>query len=168
MKVLVAYATKYGSTQGVAERIAATLTADGQDVDIAMIGAPGDLAPYDAFVIGSGIFGFHWMKPAARFLRERREILTRRPVWLFSVGPLGPKQAHPLKPRDYNENSEAVDARGHAIFYGAMNVLRLKGADRLMGAMFKSMQGDFRDWEAIESWAHSIARELAPRPVPAG
>ena len=168
MKVLVAYATKYGSTRGVAERIAGTLTAEGLDVDISPVEATGDIARYDAYVIGSGVFAFHWMKPAARFLRDHSATLTSRPVWLFSVGPLGPKQESPLKPRDYDENTAAAGARGHQIFYGAMDVLKLKGADRLLRPMFKSTQGDFRDWAAIEDWSRSIARELAPETAALG
>jgi len=54
------------------------------------------------------------------------------------------------------------------IFYGAMDVLKLKGADRLLRPMFKSTQGDFRDWAAIEDWSRSIARELAPETAALG
>jgi len=165
MRILIAYATKYGSTKGIAERIAAKLTDEGLDVDIetvesASIETAGDLAQYDAFVIGSAVFAAHWMKPAARFIRDFSQLLASRPVWLFSVGPLGPKQAAPMKPRDFDENTAAVGAREHRVFYGAMDVARLRGADRLLSLMFKSTQGEFRDWDEIESWAMSIAREL--------
>ena len=34
MKILVAYATRHGATQGIAERIAQTLEADGLDVTL--------------------------------------------------------------------------------------------------------------------------------------
>jgi len=53
MPVLVAYANKHGSTQGIAERIAAILRASGFEVDLASAEDAGDPAGYDAFVSGS-------------------------------------------------------------------------------------------------------------------
>lgn len=162
MRVLVTYATRYGSTQGIAERIAAVLTGEGLTVHLAPVNGARDLEGYDAFVIGSAVFAFHWMKPAVKYVHEHRKLLASRPVWLFSVGPLGPKQAQPLKPRDYDDNTAAAQARDHRIFYGAMDISKLRGPDRLFSRMFKSVQGDFRDWETIEAWAKKIAHELVP------
>jgi len=65
MPVLVAYATKHGSTQGIAERIAATLRAGRLDVDLEQVTAAVDPACYEAFVIGSAVYAFRWMKPAS-------------------------------------------------------------------------------------------------------
>jgi menaquinone-dependent protoporphyrinogen IX oxidase len=48
-----------------------------------------DPVGYDAAVIGSAAYYFHWMKPATEFVCRNRDTLTSRPVWLFSSGPLG-------------------------------------------------------------------------------
>lgn len=161
MNVLVAYATKYGSTRGVAERIAGTLGAAGIDTAAQPIEEAHDVTDFDAFVIGSAVYAFHWLKPALRFVENQRT-LAARPVWLFSVGPLGPKTGPPPKaPSDYEHLSGIAGARGHAIFYGALDVAMLRGADRLSGQFMKSFNGDWRDWQEIEAWAAKIAQELA-------
>ena len=91
MRVLVAYASRYGATQGIAERIAATLRQQGIEATVEGAERAGDPAGYDAAVIGSAAYYFHWMKPAAKFVRSNAESLASRPVWLFSSGPLGTK-----------------------------------------------------------------------------
>jgi menaquinone-dependent protoporphyrinogen oxidase len=62
-----------------------------------------------------------------------------------------------------------VNPREHRIFFGALDRSIVDGsalgfAERLIA---KTMvpEGDYRDWEAIESWAASIARELARVPA---
>src|SRR3974377_2550233 len=89
MRVLVAYASKHGSTQGIAERIAAILRGSGLEVDLAAAEDAGDPAGYDAFVIGSAVYASRWMAPASEFIRHNGALMTDRPVWLFSVGPVG-------------------------------------------------------------------------------
>ena len=51
MSILVLYASKHGATQGIAERIAVTLTASGQRVQVHSVQDAGALDGYDAFVI---------------------------------------------------------------------------------------------------------------------
>ena len=64
MHVLVAYASRYGATQGIAERIAAALRKQGLTAVVEAAEQAGDPASYDAAVIGSSIYMFHWMKQA--------------------------------------------------------------------------------------------------------
>ena len=80
MSVLVVYASKHGATRG----IAAGLRTAGCQADVRPVQDAGDLAAYDAFVIGSAAYEFHWRKEATEFVRRNREVLAARPVWLFS------------------------------------------------------------------------------------
>ncbi|MFI5248132.1 MAG: flavodoxin domain-containing protein, partial [Nitrospirales bacterium] len=89
MRVLVVYASRYGATQEIAERIAATLREQGLETTVQPARNSNDPAGYDAAVIGSAAYYFHWMKPATEFVRRNSVTLTSRPVWLFSSGPLG-------------------------------------------------------------------------------
>ena len=95
MKVLVAYASKYGSTKGIADFIGERLRQDGVVVDVKDVEEVRSLAGYDAFVIGSALYMFHWMKEAKQFVSKNRAVLANHPVWLFSSGPVGtqPKDA---------------------------------------------------------------------------
>lgn len=87
MPVLVAYASKHGSTQGIAERIAAIVPAGGLEVDLVAAEDAGDPADYDAFVTGSAVYASRWLAPASEFVQHNRALLAARPVWLFSIGP---------------------------------------------------------------------------------
>ncbi|MGA3029368.1 MAG: flavodoxin domain-containing protein [Candidatus Limnocylindrales bacterium] len=173
MHVLVAYASRHGATQGIAERIAETLQAAGIDAEARPAASVKKLAEYDAFVIGSAAYMFHWLKDAAGFVRRNRGALAAKPVWLFSSGPLGgptDAQGRDQKvaaiPKDIVELAEAVHARDHRVFFGAYDRAGkpIGFAERfvsLMPAAKEAMPaGDFRDWSEIEAWAGEIARDL--------
>jgi menaquinone-dependent protoporphyrinogen oxidase len=86
--VLVGYATRYGSTQEVAEAVAATLRECGLAVDIQPMREVRSLAGYSAVVLGAPLYMFRWHKDARRFLSRHREALTQRPVAVFALGPV--------------------------------------------------------------------------------
>jgi menaquinone-dependent protoporphyrinogen oxidase len=179
MRILVAYASRHGATQGIAERIAGTLTASGHTVESRSIKDVADVAGYDAFVIGSAVYMFHWLKDMTRFLRRNGRLLAERPVWLFSSGPLGTELTDP-KGRDVLEVSRAKEAAGfeaatqprdHAMFFGAYFRGKPVGlaerfVDKMPAARDAVPQGDFRDWQAIDAWAAGIASELAESSAP--
>ena len=174
MKVLVAYASRAGSTGGIAERIGETLRKSGLSVEVTQVGAVGDLASYDAFVVGSAVYMFHWLKEAQQFVKENRAVLAARPVWIFSSGPTGLKQTD-AKGRNLRETSgpQEIDdlrkwanPRDHRVFFGALFPERLKGATGFFARHTpKEDQGDFRDWAEIDAWAGGIARSLQAAPA---
>jgi menaquinone-dependent protoporphyrinogen oxidase len=176
MKVLVAYASKYGSTRGIAEFVAKKLCEQGLDAVAREARAVENIEAYDAYVIGSALYMFHWIKEAKQFVSRNRELLGRRPVWLFSSGPVG-KEPKDQKGRDLKEVSgpkeigelwSMIKPRGHAVFFGALIGSRLTGLTGLgykMATMSKSAreampEGDFRDWNEIGAWAVGIAGSL--------
>ncbi|HCU96793.1 MAG TPA: protoporphyrinogen oxidase [Actinobacteria bacterium] len=180
MLVLVAYASRHGATQEIAERIAQTLVASGQQVQVHPASAAGDLAGYGAFVIGSAVYMGHWQKEAVEFVRRNRAVLAGRPVWLFSSGPLGTEPtdaqgqdlAAAAEPKEIAEFGEAIAPRGHRVFFGVLDPGRLGLGERalrkLPAARAILPEGDFRDWAQIEAWASGIARDLALGSEPAG
>jgi menaquinone-dependent protoporphyrinogen oxidase len=179
MHVLVAYASRHGATQGIAERIAETLRTAGIDADVRPAASVKDLGGYDAFVIGSAAYMFHWLKEASQFVRRHRAVLATKPVWLFSSGPLGTEptdaqgrdQKVAAVPKEMAELVEAVRARGQRVFFGAYERDRkpIGLSERFVSLMPATRDalpsGDFRDWPEIEAWAASIARDLKPVPV---
>jgi menaquinone-dependent protoporphyrinogen oxidase len=175
LRVLVAYESRYGATKGIAERIGAKLgTFLGLEVDVKDIADRPDPAAYDANVIGSAVYMGSWMKEAAGFVRANQLVLKNRPAFLFSSGPLGTKPTdakgvdlhESAVPKEIAEFSTTIKPRGHRVFFGALERSKLKGAHRLFGMLPASekllIEGDFREWKEIESWAESIAHELAP------
>ena len=178
MKTLVAYASRHGATREIAEWIAGTLRAEGEEVTIAAVTDPVDVAEYDAFVIGSAAYMGHWLEDATAFVRRHRAVLTGRPVWLFSSGPVGDAPVDATKrqemiessrPLDFDEFDASLRPRDEAIFFGAMDRdAKPIGLMERLGAPFmrlpsvrKAMPyGDYRDRPAVEAWAAGIAREL--------
>lgn len=172
MSILVLYASKHGATQGIAERIAVTLTTSGQRVAVRPVRDAGAIDCYDAFLIGSAVCMGHWLKPAAQFVASHRELLVVRPVWLFSSGPLGtePTDAEgkdlrqASEPRETAELLAAVHPRQHRGFFGALDPGALslpeRALRRLPAARAIMPAGDFRDWAEIEQWAKDIVEEL--------
>ncbi|HOW14026.1 flavodoxin domain-containing protein [Methanosarcina sp.] len=91
-RVLVAYASKYGSTQEVAEAIADTLRENGLSADLEPMRELKSLEEYTAVVLGAPLYMVHWHKDAHKFLSWHREALTNLPVAVFALGPLDDKE----------------------------------------------------------------------------
>ena len=161
MTVLVAYASKHGSTQGIAERIAEQLRQSGKEAEARPLEEVSDPGSYEAFVIGSAIYYGSWMKEAAEWVHHHQAVLAQHPVWLFSSGPLGieVKDAEE-QPKEIAEFQQAIRPRDQRIFFGALDHSHLSFAERVMVKAVRAPEGDFRDWQVIEAWAASIARNL--------
>jgi menaquinone-dependent protoporphyrinogen oxidase len=163
--VLVAYASKYGATREIAERICQVLNASGLVADAEPIHEIRDLTPYTAVVLGSAIYAGQWMGEAIAFLKEHELLLARRPVWFFSSGPTG--EGDPVEllkgwrfPEAHKALSERIQPRDTTVFHGALQMNRLNFAEKLIVKGVKAPVGDFRDWQAVTTWAERIAEAL--------
>ncbi|MDG6997645.1 MAG: flavodoxin domain-containing protein [Nitrososphaerota archaeon] len=174
MKVLVAFASKHGSTEGIAEFIGEKLREKGIEVEVIPTDKVRGIGSYDAFVIGSALYLGRWIKEAKQFASKNSAVLSMRPVWLFSSGPTGtnlkdakgndlldPKVSGP---KELDELKEDLRFRDHRIFFGAFDP---KDLDFFSRQFFKSAAireatpiGDFRDWKEIEAWSAGIAQSL--------
>ena len=190
-KIHVVYASRHGGTAGIASRIAEVLRAEGLDVVLSDAADGPDAAGFDATMVGSGVYLGSWVKEGIEFLERNQATLATMPVWLFSSGPLpgSTKETDAADPvtvalgpeegpgsaghREIKELSALIRPRGHRVFRGAYDpkdppksmterlVRMMPGSKGILPA------GDFREWDAIEAWAHEIARDLEA-PVPVG
>ena len=157
MTVLVAYASKHGSTRAIAERIAETLTQHGTEASVQPVESVKD-AKFEAAVVGSAVYYGSWMKEAAQFMERNLTALAEHPVWLFSSGPTG--DAALPEPKDVTRFRESIHPRDHRVFAGALDRKKLGFAERTIVKAVKAPEGDFRDWGEVEAWAESIAQQL--------
>ncbi len=161
MAVLVAYASKHGATQGIAERIGQTLRQHGLSAEVRDAGSVADMGEYEAVVLGSAVYFGSWMREATELARRNRETLTKLPVWLFSSGPVGDTTLP--EPKEIAEWRATLAPRDHHEFAGALQASGLGFTERVITKVMKASSGDFRDWDEVDAWAQSIARALAAR-----
>ncbi|MEU7580124.1 flavodoxin domain-containing protein [Streptomyces sp. NPDC041068] len=160
VKVLVAYATRNGSTAEIARVITEVLRKEGLEPQLLPVSEVRDVQAYDAVILGSPIYAGRWHKDARRFVRRSARLPDGRPVWLFSSGPLDASAAE----RDIPPVPAArralvrLDARGHVTFGGCLT----EGAKgRIARMIIKSGKGgDFRDFEQISAWAQHVGAAL--------
>ncbi len=168
MKLLIVYASKYGSTAEIAEIIGKELQKRSHQVTVAavdQVDAVGSLEAFDGFVIGSAVYAGSWLKKAAAFLRANKSLLASRPVWLFSSGPTG--QGDPNEIMDgwlFPENLESlrnqIKPQDIIFLHGKIDPEQLNPAERMIIKSVKATVGDYRDWLVIRGWAGKIDTDL--------
>jgi menaquinone-dependent protoporphyrinogen oxidase len=167
-RILVAYATKYGATAEIAQKIGEQLSQSGLTAEVHPVGQVSSLTPYWAVILGSAVYVGQWRKEAAAFLRDHEPELAVRPVWLFSTGPTGVGDPVQLMkgwrfPESLQPVADRIRPRGTAFFHGALDLQRLSVPDKLIVKGVKAPIGDFRDWKAIAKWTAEVAKELEAR-----
>lgn len=166
-RILVAYATRAGSTSEVAQAIAETLRQEGLHVDLRRARKVADVSPYRAVVLGAPMRAFRWMPEAMRFLRRHREALSRIPVAYFVVCMtlMEDTEENRRLVESWMEPARAIrEPVRMGLFAGKMDYSRLSFVERfIVQRMVKVPEGDHRDWEAIRSWAREVADVLMDR-----
>lgn len=164
VRVLVLYATKTGSTQGIAEQIGATLQSLGADVDVISAEEKPDCSVYSAAVVGSGVRAGLWHASAKQWLVGHADELKSIPLALFTVCltmATNPERTDTV--RGYTDlllsetSLEPVDV---GLFAGKNEPKALPVAERLIMKAMQAPIGDFRDMDAVAAWAEAIAPKL--------
>ncbi len=158
-KILIAYASKYGSTGGVAEAIGKELCSKGAKTDICLIKNVKDLSSYQGVVVGSAIFRGKWMPEAVNFVKANSEILRQIPVAYFLVCMTmhQPTEENRRKALSFFDPvlQTIPQVKPFAIvpFAGAMHYSNLSWLNKEIIQSKGVPEGDYRDWEAIRAWA---------------
>jgi menaquinone-dependent protoporphyrinogen oxidase len=158
MLILIAHASKHGSTAEVAERIGAVLRGRGHLVDVVAASAVDALDPYDAVILGGALYIGRLHRAARRFLHRNATALDERPFAVFAMGPLT------LSEKDVaGAGAQLARALGRepglrpcrqGVFGGVVRPAELPFPFNRMPA------ADARDWDAIEAWANAVAGDF--------
>lgn len=163
-RVLVAYATKYGSTKEVAEAITAALGEAGVSAELKPAAEVRELSGYSAVVLGSPLYIGKMRKDAGAFLEEHRAALQAMPVAVFALGPVSATD-------DMAEAAKQLDAVlekfpwlgpvAKTVFVGKYDPGHLRGLDKLIPKvkatpLYGVPMRDERDWAAIKAWALTL------------
>jgi menaquinone-dependent protoporphyrinogen oxidase len=169
---LVGYATRYGSTQEVAEKIAATLRECGLEAEIQPLRKVGSLVKYSGIVLGAPLFMFHWHRDALGFLTRHRRELMERPVAVFVLGPVhNPHDETEWKASQSQLDNELANYPWFKpiaieMFGGKYDPAKLGFPLNMMTG--KEPASDIRDWITIQTWAGDLAAKLitsSPKPA---
>jgi len=161
-KFLVAYATTHGSTQEVADVIAASLREQGLAVDIQAARNVRSLEGYSAVVLGAPLYMFRLHRDASRFLGKFRKSFTGGlPIAIFAGGPFGES-----KEEDWREIQKRLDRElakfawlqpvAVELIGGKFDPARLRFPWNLIPALKQMPPSDLRDWAAIRVWAGNL------------
>lgn len=159
-KVLVAFATSYGSTREVADAVAETLRGRGLDVDLRPAREVKKLEGYGAVVLGAPLISHHWHKDALGFLSRFRKVLPGIPVAVFSLGPVNvPHDDHEWEQCRAQLDAEAakfawLEPVAVELFGGRFDPALLRFPLNKLAAA--AVATDARDWDAIRAWAGAL------------
>lgn len=158
-RVLIAYASKAGSTAEIATKIGELISKRGISVDLMPVSTVSDLSPYQAVVIGTPIRAGSVLPEAKAFIEKNQADLAQMPFNLFI--------ACLTLAEDTQENRKTASAyldplralvkpASEGMFAGVMDLKKLSLIERLIMKMMKSPEGDFRDWSKISAWAEEV------------
>ena len=160
MHILVTAASKHGATDEVADAIARRIEASGITVDRL---APADVtsvADYDAVVVGSAVYILQWMPEAHDFMERFKDELPAGRVWAFSVGMNGVLKHSRQDGSRVGPLLTHVKCRDLHTFAGRYKPSLLSLRERSVARLAGVVEGDFRDWEAVDQWADEIVEAL--------
>lgn len=156
--ILIAYGTKRGSTQEVADTLREELGALGLAVETARAQEIDDITAYDAVIVGGALYMGRWHPDAVGFVTRHRKALATTPFAVFAMGP------RTTEPRDLADARKQLDRSLErlgelkpveiAIFGGVVDPTKLRFPLNRMPA------SDARDWDAIRAWAATLARHF--------
>jgi menaquinone-dependent protoporphyrinogen oxidase len=162
-RILVAYASKTGSTTEIAQAIAKELQAAGHVVDITEVGSVTSLSGYNAVIIGGPVYMGKMMGEVGKFVRRHYNDLKDLPVAGFIVG-LGPVSKEPASIMQAEKVLHAaldpLKPVAVTAFAGRLDPEKLSWFQKWITKKVKSPVGDFRDWTAIAAWAKELPGKL--------
>ena len=172
-KFLVAYASRCGSTGGVAEAMGQSLCHKGAIVDVRLIIGVVDLSSYEAVVVGGAIRSDQWLPEATAFVEKNRQFLSGIPVayFLTCLAMSQPSRESRSEARSYlNPVITAVPEVkpvDMGLFAGALDYGKLPFHIRMvmkLKMISKGVsEGDYRDWKAIRGWSEGLRPKLLAR-----
>jgi menaquinone-dependent protoporphyrinogen oxidase len=184
-RVLIAYGTRFGSTEEVAEEMRKAL--DGQDCEAHLLNTketkdsdwPSPKS-FDGVLVGSSIKIMRWMKEPKRFLKKNRDILNGEDmplgVFVSSMGAAFPESRQEILDKCISDVMEELgikpdihDAFGGVFDFSSssrmgffdkqMAKVAAKGmAEDLEVEIDTDAKNDFRDWNRIRSFAEEFRK----------
>lgn len=168
-KILVAYATRYGSTREVAEVIVETLQEIGLEAEVYPMRKVVSLHKVRAVILGAPIYIGSLHKDFGQFLNRHQQALAQLPVGIFALGPISEDE------KEWQETRLQLDKglekytwlkpNAVELFGGKYDPAKLRFPDSLLlkfpaTPLYNLPARDIRNWERIRHWAKQFADTL--------
>ena len=160
MKILVTASSRHGSTLEVADAIAERLRAADFTVEQMFPEDVQSLDGFDAVIVGSSVYLRQWGEAAKDFVTRFHQQLRDMPSWAFSVGMAEVPKSKPEDVRKIGPVAVNAVFNGQKVFPGRYDPTNLSLRERSIGYVAGAVEGDYRDWNAINRWADTIAEAL--------
>jgi menaquinone-dependent protoporphyrinogen oxidase len=165
-RVLIAYASKCGSTGSVAEAMGEALCAMGAAVDVRLVEKVKDLSPYQAVMVGSAIRRGQWLSEATAFVKNNQDALSRLPTAYFVVC-LTMKDDTPetrAKVLAYldpvQKGAPRIKPTAVGLFPGVVDFGKLSFVNKSVLEAKGISEGDYRNWPAVKGWVSDVGPSL--------
>lgn len=158
-KILIAFASKYGSTREVAHAIEQRLYEKGASVEVWPVESVNSLDGYSAVIMGSAIRFGQWLPEALNFVKKFKAPLNRMPTAIFSVHMLALDDSETSRKQrqSYTEPVRKILTPEAEIFFaGKIEPERLSFIERLMARAVHAPAGDLLDWQVVRDWADEL------------
>jgi len=158
-RILIAYATRAGSTVEIATTIGESLSQRNYIVEVKPVIEKPDLDPYQAVILGSAIRMGNWLPEAVDYIKQNQQPLNQMPVALFSVHMLntGDDETSRANRLGYLDPvRELLTTHEEVFFAGSMDFSKLSYLDRMISSVVGAVEDDQRDWEKIHAWAQVV------------
>jgi menaquinone-dependent protoporphyrinogen oxidase len=163
-KILVAYATRYGSTREVAEAAATALCEQGVDAEVRPAKNVTAIGGYAGVVLATPFYIGSMLKEATRFLERNRGALEVLPVALLACGPVSAEDDMAGARKQLDKALAKVEwlkPVAAEMFVGKYDPAHLRLLDKLIAVPPASpLHGvgahDDRHWESIRAWAEAL------------
>lgn len=163
--VLVAYASRFGATVGVAEAVAETARRADWHVRFADMGQRLQPESFDLVILGAPIRYDRWLAEARNFVRRNRAALrqTRTAAFFTCLTLSRPDQPSRAQAEHYASKVAAIlprtEPRAIGKFAGVLDFAKFPPLQRPFVRILMSTlgvrEGDYRDWVAIKTWAQA-------------
>jgi menaquinone-dependent protoporphyrinogen oxidase len=182
LKTLIAYGTRYGATQGIAERMSEWLQENDIDSDIINVKKDPwpELSGYNGLILGSGIKIGQWTKEMKNFMKKKKDEINTfsgPKVFFVSSGYAAIPERYQEIKEEYCKNAlEKIGVKvsiidNYEAFGGVMNVSPDSPAGwldkRIMKIAGKESPrfdpngvNDYRDWNKIEEFTKEFIQAI--------
>jgi menaquinone-dependent protoporphyrinogen oxidase len=162
-KILVTFATRAGSTEEVAKAIGQALAAQGATTDVLPVQNVANVAEYDLVVVGSAIRMGSWLPEAVEFVGAHKSQLSSKATAYFLVSGFLREDTVEMRQKvlAFLDPVRAIlEPASIGLFAGKMDYSKLPWLDRTIAKAVGSYEGDWRDWQAIRTWALGLLELL--------